>query len=545
MSKRIVIFKNGESIYTEEDVWKLLEKGESSVYEDELKNILKRYNLKEALITLGETSRYIAHERDPNIIGIGVIKEPKINILISQFTLSYIANIFLISGANDYKHKIINGSNNHTWAVLCNICSNCLIMPELKKGHSFNEISFFIRMHFEQFQYQFTPLSIISRAIIIFNDLANQITPKKFKRLTDIFEEENGISLLDYYKIAMAIWSLTKIKSTFKIENFTDATIPSMKGVLKKEKIKNFLNISSTDYRKFRDFDKNSNQGLNPIYTKTRKNTLQVYPIVEFDDKRDLDKFVIPNVPAFAINIFEGIFWWFQNYFERQGEKESGYFRDYIGVLFQEYVGVLLKGTYGEKNVFSEIKYGKGGNNKFFDWTVKRGNKRYCFEVKARQFSMKTKQTGEMEFVKKEIGIMTAAIKQCFNNFNDILKYKELSDFKKTENIPIIVFKDIPFISSGLYKKLIDSDLMEMVRKDKKLKGIENFKVYLMNVEELESYNSLVDIVDIEDVFSGIEGQHDMNFKSFVIKKTGSARNKILDNKYIEFWKELTGKDLE
>src|SRR3990172_11908463 len=110
------------------DIAELGNRPEGSVSGKELMSVLRRYNLRDGLITLGKASHYIFNSGDPNNIGIVAHREPQTEIIISQFALAYLANLLLISGANDHKSKYIHEKDN--WLVLCNIYNNSLTQPE-------------------------------------------------------------------------------------------------------------------------------------------------------------------------------------------------------------------------------------------------------------------------------------------------------------------------------------------------------------------------------------------------------------------------------
>lgn len=521
------------TISCDTNIGKLNIRPEGSVSEEELKSVLGRYNLRDGLITLGKASQYIFNSSDPNNIGIVAHREPQTGIILTQFALGYLANLLLISGANDYKSKYL--SKNDNWLILCNIYNNSLMQPELSETYKITDEdkfrSFMIRLHSEQMEYQFLPIYMMARTIVIFNDLINQVVPVRFENLSIIFEKKTGLKIHDYLRIAAAVGAGSKKTATFSIPMFSNANIPILADVLVKEKINEFLNILRADYETIKNEDRTFNQNLNPIFTKTRFNPLSVYPIIETDAKHLGDPFVVPNISAYIRKAFGGIYWFFHRYFEDKGQQQE--FRNYFGYVFQEYVGLILKGIYGEQNVHAELDYPKG---KFVDWWVERGDKIYLFEAKANQFALLSKQTGDKELiVKREIKKIADAIAQVFKKVHDIPKYNEFSQFSSKKVLPCIIFMDIPFVSSSLYESWI-KEALEKMEKEKNLKGLKDFHIFLINIEELELFDEIISKIELEDVFSILKNDSSGGFLSVIEKIKGSKlRNRFLDQTFKVF----------
>lgn len=523
------------------DLLELHNKPDGEVTEEDLKTVLRRYNLRDGLITLGQASSYIFSSEDPNNIGRAAYREPLTRVIISQFALAYLANILLISGANDYKSKYLGERGKDNWLILCNIYSNKLVQPELKKnfgGMDKNKLlSTMIRMYFEQMMpYQFDSVSLISRTIVLFNDIAERINPTKFKKLTEIFQNQTGLTIYDYLRLSMAIWAGAQKTATFRMDMFTQAKITQMKDILTEEKFKQFLDILKADYKKFRDVDANSNQKLNPDLTKTRFNPFHLYPIIETDTNNFGDPFVVPNFTCYAKKVFGGLYWWFHRYFE--GQKKQLDFRNYFGDVFQEYVGIVLKNVFGEKNVHPEVLY--DGNKTFIDWWVERNDKIYLFEAKANQFSLASMQTGDIEIIiNGEIKKVADAVEQVYKRILDIPRYKELGMFLKKKVIPFIVFMDMPFISCDMYEELI-CEALEKRQKENTLTGLKDFPRNLLNIEELELFDGVVGKIELEDVFPAIKKDMREGFLSIVSKaKKSNLKNTFLDKIYGDFWKTI------
>jgi len=527
---------NKRPLSAETDIIELQRKPEGTLIEEDFKNVLRRYNLRDGLIALGNVSKYIFNSENSNKIGQVAYREPETGIIVSQFALAYLANILLISGANDYRSKYISQKDN--WLSLCYSYSNGLADPLLAEDSRVSNKdrfrSFMIRTYTEQRSYQFSPLYMIARTIVIFDELTKSIQPDKIEPLSEIFQRETDLNIYDYLRLCFAIFALTKRRVTFDVATFTKANIPQFKDLLTEEKMIKLIDVFKADYWKFRKQDTDMNKKLDPLFTKTRFNPLQVYPIIEVDAKHLGYSYVIPNIMTYVKRAFGGLYWWFHRYFE--DKKEQQYFRDYFGHVFQEYVGKILKGIYGSKSVHGEISYGKSSN--FIDWWVERDDKIYLFESKAYQFALLSKQTGDREIVtRNEIKKITEAITQVYKRMQDIQKYEELKRFRGKTIVPFIIFMDVPFVSDSLYKLWIKEALWKIEQK-KKIPGLKDSSIFLLNIEDLELYDEVVDTIALEDVFQKFKGDTKKSFLSTIGEVKGkNLRNRYLDRIIKDFWK--------
>lgn len=516
----------------------LNQKKELTLTEKELAVGLRAYNLRSGLETLGNYSRKIFKDRHtPQSAGRGGYIDVS-GVFVTQFAISYISNILLISGANDWKQKLISDKENVL--LLLNMYSNLLLhrLPPKDTAYSQEEAlaSMFIRMSFEQFEYQFEPVNIISRNTILFLEVASKHAPDKFDALDSIFLKETGITIKQYFTYSFFIFACVYESPLFAKTRLIGAPIEGYEDYFTEENIDKYLNLVSTDYRSFRELDTILNKNLDPLDTRNRYNPLKIYPIIKTDKVEDNSPYVVPNIINFIFKGFEGMFWWFDNYFQSKGKFED--YRTYFGHVFEDYVGLVLKDAYGEAEVKPEIKYKKG---KFIDWYIEKEDKVYLFEAKANQFSLPVLQTGDIELIQKEVKKkLLEAVKQVYERISEIDTYEELKQFRGKKIIPIIIFLDIPLVSSGGYKKIIYPHLVAL-ETEAKYKGISQFVYHFLNVEELEDYAYVSGITPIEDIFETIKTDQSKGFTSEVYRLIGNKKNKknLIDRKFAEYGKEF------
>ncbi|MFA6256806.1 MAG: hypothetical protein WCT29_00670 [Candidatus Paceibacterota bacterium] len=505
--------------------------GEPNVNEEKLKQALKAYNLKEALLTLSELSKNIFNENIPEPfqkMGKTGMRHPA-GLIIAQFAIEYLASVFIISGANDYKKESVKTKDNILG--LFNIYNNSLIQPVFLGNHL---STLLIPMYFVQLRSQFSPQDLFTRQWMIFSEMRKK-TNNIFEDINKIIFDNTNLTIEEISGISFSIFAYLIQNPLFNIGNLEGHTVESFKNLLTKEKIDSFLNLYTATYSQIRELD----QKLNPIdlkeYTKARFNPLWKKPIIKLDE----NLFLAPSLTAYTTASFYGLFWWFDDYYREQSQKKQMDFRKYFGILFENYAGEVLSDLYGESSLRKQIKYGlKGKKIDFTDWVVIKNDKAYLFEVKAYQFPLEVLQKGKSDDVRKQvIKKIVESIKQIYQRSQDIPKHKELSEFNKKVIIPIVVFYDLPFISTSpsLYK---DDILKALNGLDSKYNGIKDFKYYLMNIDELEDFYYCSDNIEIEDIFENIKDNPAKGVNSeIIIHIKDKSRKNFLDrqfNKYLD-----------
>ncbi len=513
---------------------------ELTLKEEDLANTLGSYNLRNGLETLGDLSRkaFFIEKGSSKSLGLGGYRDDS-GVFVTQFALSYLCNILLISRANDWKKKLVSDKENSL--LLLNMYSNLLVQPKLDEEKIKNEgdetiASMFVRMSFEQFEYQFEPDSMIARNMVMFTEILQKHQPKKFSELNTIFEKETSLSIKEYYMYGIFIFACLQDTSLFSETRMVGAKIEGFEDYFTIEKLDKFIGLVSADYKTIRELDKELNKNLDPINTKNRLNPLKIFPIIKTDKTERGFPYVVPNIINFLFKSFDGVYWWFDHYFQLQGKIED--YRTYFGSIFEDYVGLVLKDIYGESEVLPEISYKKG---KFTDWVVEKNETVYLFEAKSYQFSLPTLQTGDIERIIGEVRKkIVQAIKQVYERSLDIEKYSELSHLRGKKIVPVIVFLDIPLVSSSAYKTLIKREL-DILEQDDKYKGIANFNFNLLNIDELEQYAYASDIAPLEAIFDSIKGRFDKGFISEIYKLTNNTRPKknFITKKYNQFFNEI------
>ncbi len=508
-----------------------------SVTENDLKRVLRKYNLRNALEVLGNISCdiFAAKDRDLGIVGF---TDQATGVHVTQYAIAYLANVFICSGANDQSPDTINIKDNVLG--LLGLYQDRLIDSNLANKTSSAINTFFIRLAFQQLNFQKSAVNTISRAIIMFRDIAPKITPLTIKSFDDVFRDANELTLTTYYELCLIVYATAAAgNSVFEKSFFTNAHLPQIREKLTEHNIEKILNILCCNYGMFRAEDSKANKKLMPSLTKNRFNPLFVFPVIETEMPVGRDAYVIPSISAFLDKAYAGIFWWFHRYYEKSGEQRD--FRTYFGGVFEAYVGLLLKSAFGTDVVKGEFCYGRD-NKRFVDWYYASENKVYLFEAKAYQFALESKIIGSEEIIKgRELKKVIEAIIQQFKKVRDIAKYDDLRQFRGKIIYPITIFLDMPLIDTGLYREWILAELSTREDGDDGLRGLKDFEYNFLNIEDVELYSGLEMKPLLEDIFNGLDDDHRSNFRSKCLKMTTGEKGRcaILDDTYKDLWKAM------
>lgn len=305
-----------------------------SVSEADLKNALKKYHLKDALLLLGRYSKDVFSNSDHSM-GNAAMRDKSTGMIITQDFLAYLSNILLISGANDFKNRHLADKENNV-AVLCDIYHNKLVAPYLENVDGSKQSSppsLMTLMHVQQISHQKSVIKAIGRNYFIFNTLFKTLQMKAGDTPYNIFFREYGMQVEHYLHICIALWAVCDRDGVFSAKQLdlsAGNNIPLLRGALSQENVEHCLIALSANYKKLREVDTKNNSGLQPVHTKGRFNPLKIYPIVKYESKGE-PLYSIPNTTVFFEAAFKGIYFMLPRHFENNGKRPE--FTNYFGAL--------------------------------------------------------------------------------------------------------------------------------------------------------------------------------------------------------------------
>jgi len=478
-----------------------------SLVEEDLLLFFKNLNLKDVLIAISMLSARIFNAKEPQVFERSALCHPEGEGFITQHQLAYLANIAIVSGASDFAIIPITGGGDPVFFTLGGLYANGLPDPLLleKDGgkSSKHMLSFLVRADFEQLAFQFHFGQQMARSIELFEHLSKVVPSSKINSLNKVLVKISGLSIREYFCVACAFYKNSSRRPSFHLSSLAQSEVARQTRFLNIAQLKKFLTLKCANYDKFRKEDMRLNESLHPKYTKTRFNTLLTYPLIEFSDSKTPSQYCIPSLPLYVKSAFQGLYWVFHRYYESLGMHLE--FRKYFGALFEEYVGRLLRGAFGEAKVSPEIRY--ADSRRFFDWIVTLEGKTYFFECKAYQFALPRHQTGAIEEVlHHEIKKVAEAVVQVYKRTKEIGKHPELERFRGKKVVPIIVFYDMPFGSISPDNPWL-KDAIKKKELELNLSGLSSFTYHTLDIEDLEFFEGAADCVDLEDLILQSQGE--------------------------------------
>ncbi len=225
------------------------------------------------------------------------------------------------------------------------------------------------------------------------------------------------------------------------------------------------------------------------------------------------DRIVAPLPDLVAYRISTGIFYEMFNSY-----KEA--FSRYFGVLFEVYVGRLLKAFVPSQNLFSEDMIRESypsSSGKVPDWIVLEGSTAILIECKATRFSLPALSTGAKESVNKSMEQVFKGLKQLHEFREAIIKKAPgLESFSACSAIKpvLITLEPLYLINTVLFREHIDTLL--------KTEAVTDLPWRILSVKELESFEPHLKAgIQLSDILSALEDKPFNQVINGCIAKTG------------------------
>ena len=473
------------------------------ITETELLDELRKYNLKDALIEIAKMCRLIyQNNKSHNINTFGYYDEDFQHYFRCD-TLAKLAHLFIKSGTNDFKKKLISKCPHPNLTYLSNFVSNKLESKvEIRQDTMPNHICMLIN---EQIRYQEDVATKAYRNFALFNNNYGE----KFKEIT-------GLTIQEYYNVGLLIFACgCRCKPVLTMEELIQSTKELEIPFVTEMGIMKFLNYLSADYQTYR----------NMIIKDEKRNvlTIQHKPIIRTKhDKKDV--YIIASPMMLMEKIFNGI------YFDLEATySDTTIFKGEFGYIFEQYVGDFIKHYEKEAKIIPEekLKYTKNGSEtKYTDWAVVKNDIAFLIEVKSAIVPLNEIYSETIQvYIKKHI---IKAFKQIINKIKDIGKYKELSIFENKDIIPIIVFRDMPPFYNTLFKKELDTVINDL-KIFKEYEFLKNQKIVdsiiLLGIDDFEAYWINKDKVDIRKIYKAAQENPGKSFKGIMSENKDIIKN--------------------
>ncbi len=348
---------------------------------------LRRFELYGALRLIGEES-YKIFKSDQ---AVRYVKD----VPIFDGVLAYLS-MLLIENSNDYRNQKMSIDN------LLIAIDMFFGLPDPIEEDESNSQGCLIRFGASQFDYDREFRHLLPRTLIIYKDLWNKVADNNKVDLETAIQNISGLTLEEILILALVFTGRSE-KGFFYLYDELENIPESIKNFFCTNKQQAFVDLISCSYKDFRSQSK-TDIPPNITYDKFRFNPLHLKPAIIPDRniRPGFSKIYLTPIPTLIYQkVTRGIYFLFSDYFRTQ---EGNQFRGSFGNVFQQYIGLLLKKTFGEDNVKPEWKYGGKKNLKDTpDWFVIQSNSVILIEVKQAGLYLNAKKWGEPKDVQDNL----------------------------------------------------------------------------------------------------------------------------------------------
>jgi hypothetical protein len=445
---------------------------------NQIKRNLENYKIDDALVFLN----YLLHAS----------KDPKINSEIHEFTKRYPGAI------TDFKIEFFS-----KWLVVCSeFTSNTILSPKeldwpsyLRLSELYNQIedpfvtdqklkkekplNLIIRMFYQQLPgQQRIPLQCYGSASLLYETAGRG----RDYSISNDFEEITGLSIKQFMQIGMALSSAKRgpFETTGTLSQaWIDKGLDVGINILKKENIRNFLDVASCDYEKFRStVDQTLLKVRENKFCLYEFNPLKKYPFIKIHPER----WVAPNPDLVIDRITSGI------YYDLLDERGKS-FTDNFGLIFENYIGILLRSVYPNGKILKEKEYTVKRNKKKgpADWTILDNSCAILIECKSFIPNLHIKTIASETDIEDYTKRISGAVKQVYNHINEIQNgNSDLVQYRSTEyKIVILTLGRLQAVNTIFFKPYIIEELEN--------NGISKPSFLVLSLQEFENYLSLVE----------------------------------------------------
>ncbi|MCH7690820.1 MAG: hypothetical protein IIA17_07235 [candidate division Zixibacteria bacterium] len=344
-----------------------------------------------------------------------------------------------------------------------------------------------IRMSFEQFPLQESTRTIFPRYMFLYKIIpeSDEKYRSYFKMISRVLDDDFELSLAEVFRCATGISAAATIGDT--INENPKCEVDWLNEYVKSGKWSKVLNRLTIPISKYKEEEGNGSieKYLNKKYLDY---SINWYPIIETKHGS-----VAPYPRLIMERVTKRLYKDFYNYYDEPSgnDKQLKLFMTLYGDIFEEYIGILLRDSYGAENVFNfrDLPQVKG---KRADWLVVHGRDLIVFECKAKRWPRKLKITGSLQilesFLNKHIGL---AVEQCLSSFQYLQKNDSLSSSASRYNYVILIEDSFGFSNA------LDS----LLEKNEVAGKLNNTNGQIMSLHELEILVSSNMCNNVESVF--------------------------------------------
>lgn len=420
---------------------------------------VRKYPTKDVLLDINRLSRRIEDEPQgflrieiPQYVGR--IRAGSKNIHVAQFELAFLAKMAILH-SNDYR------SGHITPTELLRLANNVLHIADISAQHTPQNLddvhSVLIRLAYEQFPLGHTGF-LLPRTLYLYDE-ANTLAKQRVMSIDPAaeFEKLLGMTVQQFAQVGACIFAWVQDNPLIHARNLTQTPEENLKPILTDAAVNRVLDILSLDYQGFRE-EARRHKATEPGLERYEFNPLWDYPIVRLRN----GSFCVPVPRILLHRITRGIDFSLRKHFQGQGKENP--FATVFGISFEEYVGLLLRSSFGDSSVYGEPKYGKE-EKRGPDWTVVLGDEALVIECRSGLVRHETKEIADIESVLQDLRRLVAnTISKLPSKLEDLRNGKtgiDVSNVKKFHLMVVLYDKLNPYGAWNTYIRNEVTDLPE------------------------------------------------------------------------------------
>jgi hypothetical protein len=348
---------------------------------------IKQFSTFEFLCYCNRFSNFMDESGRPSLVSVPQIPKYRVaggsRLYVEQSVLAFLAKESILHG-NDHRHGRLTKEVMLCLFYLHAVMHETRIDPGVLGGPGL------MLRTYEQNRYQTNVFRLIPRAHLLFVE-GNRIIPpeKKLLDLDEIWFGLTGLSLEKFMMVGFGYFSGT-LTHTRVHREFPARGI--LKDVISADECRIVLSRIGATYDEFRNLSAKF-RVPDVLYVKSELNPLVQRPAILHGSE------VLLPIPRLLLQrITDGLFFDISDNLDRRGSQTL---RDYFGHLFEQYVGRLLKWTFGEDHVYPEQSYKVDKHRQLEgpDWVVIDGDTAMLFECRSRRISLDSRVYGKQETV--------------------------------------------------------------------------------------------------------------------------------------------------
>lgn len=396
--------------------------------------------------------------------------------------------------------------------------------PLLKREK--NPFQSVIRLCHQQWPFQESVYYFVPRHLLLYtytNFGSSTIDPKS------VFYRKIGLTIEEFMVLGTLMWAAASQEHTFDRKFLENTPEEGLQSYVSPDKLTTFLSMVGADFKTFRQLCLSEEQEcpeagpyqFNPLFNRPviiRKDGLLCLP-----------------VPRLVIHrVTKGLYY---DLLEEFTGMDGNAFAEWFGHAFEYYGGLLLRDTFGEKNVFPEPRYGRP-EVRGPDWTVIKNDTALVMEFRSGRLHKKAKTYADYEEI---ITLLQRNITGTLHNLPGKIENlkSQVTNIPTTHDMqyyPVIVTYD-PLYPHELILKLIKQEL--------NADNMSDFHFELMSIEDLEwflAWSTQGDPKLLRKKWSSASTKY-MNIRGFIENEAREQNVINLRNPLLErTWSQYLGK---